>query len=165
MKLSKMERLQIANQFKILALLDEHERDHYEQMAKIFENGYEYHYENATEHFSEGVSTDDSRYVLDVLDMFRMMQRAYDDLEDKSRIKESRVTFLGFDGNNEAALLGYARFFCEDMQRYEGLRKVPYFNSHMPTDGLYPKMLNAWNASENKHELTQDDLIRITNVA
>jgi uncharacterized protein len=164
MKLSKVERLQIANQFKILSLLDEHERDHYERMVKIFENGYELQYGDATEHFSEGLSADDCRYVLDVLDMFRMMQRAYDDLEDKSGIKENRVTFLGFDGNHEPALMGYARFFCEDMKRYEDLRRVPSFNSHMSTTGLYRQMLDAWSASADKYRLTQDDLIRITNV-
>ena len=71
-------------------------------------------------------SPEDVRYVVDVLDMWEMIERAYERLNAVQRevlIGEVGIfgddpKFIGFDGNNESELMGIARFLIEEMNRF-----------------------------------------------
>lgn len=78
-------------------------------------------------------------YVLDVLDMFWNLQDSFNELEDKAGLKESDVTFPGFDGNNEGDFIAYARFWLKE--GFDGLRYEPRLNRHYPTTTRYRGML------------------------
>jgi uncharacterized protein len=72
------------------------------------------------------------------------------------------VKFAGFDGNNETSQMAYARYFCEHRGgRYKTLG-IKDLNSHFPLRSLYRAMVKAWKKSANEHELTRDDIVRIT---
>ncbi|SRR6266705_2746470 len=170
MKLTKTERWILINQYCILEKLDPGEAKHYARCREILENGYEFHYGEITQHIykdNDTMSTEASREVLDILEMFSVLKRSYDALEDKAGIEDYRIKFHGFDGNDllEVKYLGYASFFCNsDGGRYTELDKGDDFNSHMPTLRTYRSMLNEWKNSKDIHKLSKEDIIRITSV-
>lgn len=93
----------------------------------------------------------DVRFVVDVLDMWTFIERGHQKLsaKDKARVEREaepfgkHVRFAGFDGNDEAALLGIARFLIEKMKRFSLFRGRD-FNSHAPTMGTYSRMLQVF---------------------
>jgi len=102
----------------------------------------------------------ESRAVMDVLDMFRIIGATYRDLEDKSGIDIHALRFDGFDGNNETNQLSYTRFLRRT-GRWEELLAEDALNSHSPRLEMYGRMVNAWKSSSDPFELTKDDLVRI----
>jgi uncharacterized protein YfbU (UPF0304 family) len=163
-KLSKKDRLILANQFKILERLYPAEASYYEEHRTALEEGYELHYSWMFEHIFDGVTEAECRRVLDIMQMYSQMHFAYRDLDDKSEINPDDVVFKGFDGNGETSLMAYARYFMYTLNRFAELhREGDDLNTHYPTFRKYDSMLRAWNESETKYELTKEDLIRIIN--
>jgi uncharacterized protein YfbU (UPF0304 family) len=162
MKLSRTERWILANQYRILELLDPGEAEGHARAREALENGYEVAYDWLCEDVDRrGLSEEECTEVIDILDMFEAIRR----VEDKSGIDEWRTKFGGFDGNNEAAQMGFARYFCENGHRFAELDKGDNFNSHCPTLQRYRPMLREWKSSKDKYNLTRNDLVRITSVA
>lgn len=166
MDLSRAERWVLSNQYRILELIDEENAESHRHAQEILQCGYELCYGWICEHIYEEkdvLTNDQCKFVLDVMTMYDAMQHAYDRMDDKSGIDPHDVKFPGFDGNNETQYMAFARFFCEGKDRFTGLRKgFDGFNSHLPTLDMYGRMLPAWKMSQNKYDLTKDDLIRIT---
>lgn len=102
--------------------------------------------------------------MLDILSMYRAITYSYQKLPDKTGIEEWATKFPGFDGNEEARLLGYCRWYCEsDGGKFKELDRGDDFNSHAPLLPAYRRMLAEWEKSNDKNHLTQMDIIRITN--
>ena len=148
-QLTTVERLILANQFRILEHLDQSED--WARLRKIVEEGYALQYDDL------------SREVWDILNMFSMMKRAYENLppEERKEIQEYVVRFSGFDGNNEPERVRYTRFIVDDLGRFSDLDRGDDFNSHMPSLATYRRMLPAWEASDDRHNLSKEDLMRI----
>jgi len=165
MELSKIERLQLYNQYEILKALYPEQQDDYQESQEVLMHGYEYHYDELAQHIDDNTMSDaQGRETIDILTMFESMQRSYDNLQDKSGIEEYRVTFHGFDGNHETKQMAYARFFCEHGGgRFVSLRKPSGYGGGVQTLSLYRGMLREFNASAKNYDLTKEDLIRITN--
>jgi uncharacterized protein YfbU (UPF0304 family) len=164
MKLSRTERLILSNQNRIMEKLYPEEAESLAYRRKALESGYELHYENVAEEvYEETLSSEECSLVLNTMTMYEMIQRSYDQLGDKDGIKEWAITFHGFDGNSETSYMGYARYFCEPPDpRFDGLRLgSDSYNSHMPMVNRYRQMVEKWEASEDKYNLTKDDIIRI----
>ena len=64
----------------------------------------------------------------------------------ESGVNKAAVAFRGFDGNEEAGTLTYARFLIEDLGKWDDLAPAPgsNLNSHMPTLARYRRMLEVW---------------------
>ncbi|SRR6266516_3680182 len=167
MKLTKIERWILANQYNILEKLYPDEKEYYSKCREILENGYEYHYDEISQHIykdSDTMSSEASQEVLDILHMFSDLKRSYDALKDNSGIEKHLLNFHGFDGNDhlEVKYLGYARFFCNsDGGRCKELDKGDDFNSHMPTLDRYRSMLAEWKKNKDIHKLSKEDIICI----
>lgn len=163
MKLTRVERWILSNQYRILEALDTDEADSYAEVRQALEEGYEAEYEDFAQHISEHeMSEEECREVTDILSMFSTLHYAYEDLEDKSGIEEWRVRFAGFDGNNETRQMAYARYFCESGGgRYTELDRGDGFNSHCPVIDRYRSMLEEWRKSPNPNKLTKVDIVRI----
>jgi uncharacterized protein YfbU (UPF0304 family) len=96
MELTLKERLFLANQFKILEQLIPAESRDYERARKILERGYSFEYHDLFGGFSEeGLSIEQCKEVMDILDVYRMMRYSYRNLPDKTGIDERRLQFLG----------------------------------------------------------------------
>jgi uncharacterized protein YfbU (UPF0304 family) len=166
LKLSKLERLILSNQYRILEKLDPEEAKYYEQSRKAIEKGYTLHYDDLTEMFHDELSEEACEEVINILSMYSALIFSFKSLKDKNGIDEDDIKFRGFDGNDsvEAKMMGYAKYFMNDLDRFDGLRdnsKFPNYNSHCPMLNSYRRMLDVWGICSNKNELSKEDIIRI----
>jgi uncharacterized protein YfbU (UPF0304 family) len=165
-KLTKFERLSLVNQYRILRKLDSENAEDYDFLAEVFEEGYTSEYYVAFQSFQDEMSPDETKDVMDTLEMYTSLQRAYKSFgqDDRAAFTESDLEFSGWDGNDEMGCrrMAFARFL-----RTQGrwatlqLRKPGDFNSHMPDFGQYERMLGAWREAKDRVELTADDVKRI----
>ncbi len=167
MQMTQMERLNLVNQYLILAALYPDDKEHYLSLSEIVRRGYEFFYDDLTEGIYEdehSVSVEEAKDVLDILTMYENMYFALQVQKvDLTPAQQQAMVFPGFDGNNETKLLGFANFYCNyDGGRYRALfpdGKVK--NSHGPTYGMYDRMLRAYRESQDMHRLTPEDIKRI----
>lgn len=140
-ELTDKERLFLANQYEILAALNDDE--HYALMAETLKAGHKWLYDQFFDSLSENLSDSHAQYVLAILDIFSAMQASYENLTDKSGIDEKALQFPGFDGNNESELLNFADGLIKH-GRFESTLGKSARNSRMPTSDLYGRMIQRW---------------------
>lgn len=169
MKLSRVERWILSNQYKILEKLYPDEADYCAEVREVIDSGYELEYAWAIDYIypdEQCLSTDQCREVLQILSMYRDLKRAYEALDDKSGINAYWIEFPGFDGNEESHLLGYCRHVCrKGSGKYEELnRGRDDFNSHAALLGGYRRMLRLWEPlSRSGGLLNKSEIIAIIN--
>lgn len=101
--------------------------------------------------FEEQDTPEVVKEVLDILDMWSMIERSYEILSNESKDfveKEAspfgkNPKFPGFDGNNETEYMGTASFLVNDLDRFEEF-KGRNFNSHYPSIDSYRRMLSVF---------------------
>lgn len=167
MKLTRTERWVLSNQLQILQILDPDNQDDYKSTQKIIERGFEYLYDNRIQHINsddQTMSESECILTIEILSMFRGITYSLEKIDDTTGINLTYLKFAGFDGNNEGKYLDFAFFFCNefDDERFSEIGKgIDNFNSHLPMLDAYLRMLEVWNTSKNKYELTREELIRI----
>ena len=158
MELNLKERLNFINQFLILEKLDPDNKKYYEKHRIALEHGYTLHYDWIVEHLYDEMSEDECREVLDILQMYRVIITSRQ--ENAQNIPENEVYFLGFDANNESHQLSYARYFTEDLDRFQEVAKSGngIHDSHIPMLHKYRRMISLWNQFPNKQSLNEDEI-------
>lgn len=160
--LSLKDRLVLQNLYLILEKL--YPAGGFAEKRKIVEEGYTYHYSDLFISLTnEEMSIEDSKFVIDVLEMYRGIIYSNRKLGTNS-IKEAY--FKGFDGNNESSLMCYAKFFVFDLNRYEEIQEISGdFNSHSPMRIQYEHMLKKWKALEldKRYSMTKSELEDLLN--
>lgn len=167
MKLNDKERLIIANQLLILEKLYPNESEYYAKRRKAVEQGYTLHYSQLTEHLYEEMTEEECKEVLDILNMYRAITFSYQKISDETDIDDSDIKFPGFSGNNEIKQLSYTHYFVVELDRFLELRdgnEYPDFNSHFPMIDRYRRMLQVWNAYDDKHHLTEEQIKKLLHV-
>ena len=159
MQLTKLERLILTNQFRILSKLDPTESRFCDQAVEILQNGYTLEYAALAEHTDKDVPESTCREVRDVLDMYRALQTALRDLPAGS-VKPRDTTFKGFDGNDETEHFSYATFLIEVQGKWAESKDCD-LSSHHPMLDDYRKMLSRWRQCPDKWNLTAEDVSRI----
>lgn len=161
MQLDRIQRAVLSNQHKILAALYPDELDYHEQAIEILSSGYEFEYDNIVQHIYEStLSESRCREVIHTLSMYQMLNYFREDHGIPEGMSEYDFSFSGYDGNNETAELGYARFLVNQPGRWD-MFKNEDLNSHMPSTQIYARMREAWNQSEDVNRLTEEDVRRI----
>src|SRR5262245_16898442 len=156
MRLTRAERLVLANQYRILEKLYPEEASYFENSRSVVEQGYELEYAWIAERVydeAQCLSTEECREVYKILQMHEDLVRSYESLADKTGIDKADILFCGFDGNHEAKWLGYCEHVCEpkgDRPRFTELSRGDHFNSHMPMLDVYRRMLKVWKPTEKK---------------
>jgi len=142
MKLTKFERLLLINQFSIRKHLEPQSADYFDEMNKILSSGYEIFYGELAHWLHPDMPEEEGRFVLDVLDLFRAIERYKSEHSDDAEVVDHLWShFMGFDGNNEGQYLDFARFLIKDQKKFA--EQAAYeestdgFNSHMPTKDMY----------------------------
>jgi uncharacterized protein YfbU (UPF0304 family) len=131
-----------------------------------YEGAYSWHAERIYDD-GDTLSPEECTEVVDILDMYSGMQRAFDVLKDKSGI-EKDLTFPGFDGNNETSQMTFADYFCRQ-GRFTDLKRGKDWNSHFPSIDAYRRMLEVWRPLRKKllerptPLLTREEIIEILN--
>ncbi|KAB0653898.1 YfbU family protein [Acinetobacter bohemicus] len=162
-KLTNTERLILANQYKILSKLsdNDYERDYNQQLSDNLLSGHKWLYEDHFQIISDDLADEDTDLVVETLSLYTTLRNNYDDLDDKTVIDEHKITFLGFDGNNESELMTFTKALKEN-DRFTRIIEKGLTNSHSPMRHKYQTMLNKWKELNKKEILTLDELIFIT---
>jgi uncharacterized protein YfbU (UPF0304 family) len=158
MILTKVERLILYNQFRILEKLDPDSARYSQQACDILQGGYTLEYDSLVQMGNE-VPEDTSREVVEILQMYRDLKNASLRLPAGS-FDGKQADFKGFDGNEEGEHHAYATFMIEDQGKWMESKGLD-LNSHWPMLDRYRPMLEAWKQSSEKHKLTVQDVTRI----
>jgi len=166
MQLSKVERLLLANQYRILSMLEQESAEYYDRLCEALERGFESVYEDRIfRDIHDGLPVEECRFVAQAMALYWVIQRSYENLRDKAGIEEQHIVFLGFDGNHETQYMAYARYFFEKEGRFPHLKLgSDTFNSHMPMVDRYRRQLEVWESMEQKPDLMPEDITTILEV-
>jgi uncharacterized protein YfbU (UPF0304 family) len=141
-------RMVLANQYRILALLDVEDEDHWRRAAERAVQGWPVDdlpdVQIIKAYLRDALTREDQQFVLDALHVFELLQ---DGEKRGFKPKQEHVTtkFPGFDSNNETKLMAYARHAVEQEGRFESVERLSQdFNAHMPTIELYQRMISTW---------------------
>lgn len=160
LKLTKLDRIFLVNQFRILEGLYPAEAESLSVQREALEQGYEMLYAWDFAYIYDGddkMTAEESREVWDTLDMFDAIGRSTPagiDTKDTPFTK-----FAGYDGNNESKFMSFARFTVERLKRFEyvPMRRQGYWNSHMPVRDVYARMLAEWKKEPMPGRMTLSD--------
>jgi len=157
LKLTKQERLILANQNRILALLNEDNPDTYNYNAEIAERGYEGLYHELFSNLGEGVSHEVCEETHEILTMYRVINGGISGLtnEQSDSIDLEKIKFEGFDANNDDHYR-LMEFMIEEGGLYKELKEM-YRNSHNSwTISKYRKLLGYYNQVKKASNYTLD---------
>ena len=168
MKLSRVERWMLSNQYRVLGLLDPKEAEGYAQLREALERGFEAEYESACEHVctdKNGLTEAECAEVRNIIVMFQQLKRTDGQLSqsDRDGVSHRAIKFLGFDGNHESTRLAYVRYLLRKWEQPELGTGTDGLNSHCPMLETYRLMLVEWNRRQPSGErgLTMADLVAI----
>ena len=166
---SLKERLALANQYEILAntTKNKHQAEQYRRYAEALQEGFEFHYRDLFDMFSDVMSREDCIEVFDILEMFSDLLYSYDRLTDKAGIDAHGIRFPGFDGQHEAQRWRYIRFIFADGKFSTVHESAPGhdFNSHMPVLDIYRRMLVVWRKDRNPSRVLSAENIKAIDAA
>ena len=170
MHLTKTERMILINQYEIRKALDPNDAVYYDEAIEILTNGYAVLYAELFTGISSDMPKSDGEFVLDVLQMFRVIEAYKQSHPNDSEVANHQwAHFHGFDGNNEGHCLQFTRFQIKVKKHWS--EQWPYesqtdgFNSHTPMMGVYARMLKEWESFDKPYPLSRDQIMAILNAA
>lgn len=181
--LTLLQRRSLALQHSILALLNPDDAEYHQRRVTVLENGYVTDYDEEFYAYSPELSRAETRWVMDLLEMFSVCRRSLAQFSDDELATAgnlpNRLKFRGFDGNNtyESRLGTYVRYLM-DNRRWTDL--APDYeaadggNSHMPMLTTYQGMVEVFKPiwerrlhdsslglGDDRYHLTIDELTQI----
>lgn len=158
--LTNTERLILANQYQILAHLEQD--DSYKTLSDNLRDGHAWLYNQTLDMMvRDPLSRDDAEYVVNVLDIYDTIKSSYEHLKDKSGIAPHSVEFPGFDGNNEGEFLAFSIALRKD-RRFEDVIPERGKNSHMTTTSRYMRLIDKYEQMGKPHfPLTKDQILEL----
>jgi uncharacterized protein YfbU (UPF0304 family) len=159
--MDKLKRFELINQLLILEKLYPEEADYHAKNRKALEYGFQLHYKWLTENLSDGLTEEECKEILDILDMYRSLAFSWKRLNPSVEIPQEHK-FRGFDGNNEPELRSYVQYFIIELGRFDELtygQKFPSFNSHTRMLERYRKQLKIWKQYD--FDLTSEQIASI----
>jgi uncharacterized protein YfbU (UPF0304 family) len=162
-KLTYTERLTLANQFKILSIIDKDNAEEHKYREDIVTHGYEGFYDELYTGIYDPTPEEVCSETFDILDMYRGIEGAVARLQesDKKTLDLEKIEFKGFDANNDRHY-GFMHFLTDRAGRYDE-HKGKYINSHTAsTLDKYRRMLTVFNTFGNdRHQMTAGHLRRL----
>lgn len=164
--LTVVERLSLANQFRILAKL--HDDESLLVNAEILEDGYTGRYGDAIRLRHNEVPLGICNETDEILNMYRRINNAIAKLqpEEKESLNLKKIEFEGFDANNDFHY-GYMTFMVEKMDLWQEHRERN-LNSHSMTSIMkYRKLLEFQRnlLEKKKYDLDLNDLKHMIEIA
>jgi uncharacterized protein YfbU (UPF0304 family) len=165
MELTKKDRVLLINQYSILAILNEKEADHYNELINILANGYEIFYNKVDEWYSDDMPSDEGQFVLNILVLYRAIENLKLSANSSELNDHYYSFFRGFDGNTEAQYRQFARFIIETQGQFEEqkqyLTQNDNLNSHATMIDKYRRMLTAADDINNIYEINIEQALEI----
>ncbi|ARU06138.1 hypothetical protein CCO03_16970 [Comamonas serinivorans] len=156
--ISDVERLILANQYEILAELNED--DDLRRVSQHFKDGHKWLYDQVLDNLSPNLSKDDEEFVLSVMELYRSLDSSYDALTDKAGLTPRDVAYKGFDGNNEAELMGFAKAL-NDAGRYT--ESDGELNSHTQMSSYYQRLIARHEEMGSPQRMTAEQIQSLLN--
>lgn len=158
-------RLVLANQYKILALLDKGSADQWEAAAEIVEEFQPYTslpgIDAMLDYSRDPLTVEDQGLVMDAIEVFAVLQDA-EKAGAKPQAPYAASAFPGFDGNNETKLMAYARDLRDRQHKWQYVEVASKdLNSHHPTVDMYERMIAAWKNEGKPQKLSADQYRKI----
>jgi uncharacterized protein YfbU (UPF0304 family) len=160
MQLSKIDRILLANQYRILEKLDPFNAEIYASNCKVLEDGFALNYAALDQRFKDGLTAEQCSEAIRILLMFEALHHGYVRSKGAIEAEIDSIAFHGFDGESEAALLAYAAYLIHDEGRFPVLDRE-HLDSGTPMLALYRRMLWEWEKSADKYTLEAADIRRI----
>lgn len=153
--ISDVERLILANQYEILAELNDGDEE-LKRTAEYFREGYKWLYDTVLDGLSPNMSDDDANFVIDVLNVYRVLDSSYDQLSDKAGLTQADIAFRGFDGNNEPELMGFVAAL-RGSGRFTESAQAP-LNSHAQMTAYYVRLLERYEEMGKPSLMTAEQI-------
>jgi uncharacterized protein len=164
MNLSMRERLLLCNQYEILKNAYPNNEAEYNNKIEVLKKGFEIEYYQLFEDLdSDILNTQSCKEVKDILTMFSVLNGNFERLGNAKEIDKNKITFKGFGGNDEGKQFEYVAYLVKKGFYNDILNEENDYNSHFPMLTSYRRMLDEWNNSDNRNQLSKDDIIRIVN--
>lgn len=161
--LTLKERLLLANQYRILELLEPDQAAKHAGNRQILAGAVETHYVTLLDDFSNAINLDLSREVMDILAMFTRLRLSFDHLGEECSVHEEAIAFGGFHPEIEHEMLSYARFYMKKLGRHRWLSEDAGqgLESSVPMLKAYRKMLEEWRIIGLSKVLDENEIRRI----
>ena len=163
MEMTHAQRLILANQYKIMAMLEPENAERFSRYQTIIERGYGLQLRELDKDFSE-ISEATCRTVIDIMEMHHALHVSWSNLKEKGPLEERRLAFLGFDAATEAHYLGYVRFIVNTEGRYTQFDSGNHgFNAQTPMWEKYQRMLALWQTCPRQYHLSANEIAQVIN--
>ncbi|WP_394144285.1 YfbU family protein [Vibrio atypicus] len=165
MEMTNAQRLILSNQYSLMSQMDPENAAKYKRLQTIVERGYELQMSELNKDFGR-LSEAECREVIDTMEMYHAMQESNKMLSEEERkdVDQRRLIFLGFDAASEAQLVNYVRFLTDSEGLYSQFEKAEHnFNSQMPMQEKYRRMLTTWRNCPRQYHLCANELKQIFN--
>ncbi|PVX41329.1 hypothetical protein C8D76_10225 [Pasteurella langaaensis DSM 22999] len=163
MEMTTIQRLILANQYKLLGLLEPDNAKAYQRAEAIVRGGFELELKELSHDFSE-VTEQECQIVLDTLEMYKALHVSYNNLADKSAITPLRLQFVGYCAVREKKYLNYLRFISGVEGKYQEFMQCEHgCDSQTPMWDKYSKMLDVWHACPHGYRLSMQEIQNILN--
>lgn len=159
LKLTPVERLILANQYRILSALNEEDARHYDYPSRILilESGFEDHYREVFGGIAEPLSAEVCADVANILNLFDAIY------ESTNGQPPEPLRFEGFDHNTQHEALAYAEFLY-DRQGGSSFKHIPRpKNSHSSVMNSYLRMVKRRKEKQMPYLLSQEHLEDLIN--
>lgn len=163
MEMTTIQRLILANQYKLLGLLDPANEKQYTRAEMIVKGGFDRELKALSQDFSE-ISEQDCQTVLDTLEMYKALHVSYNNLADKSGVTPHRLMFAGYCAVREKKYLNYLRFISGVEGQYQEFMQCEHgCDSQTPMWDKYIKMLDVWRTCPHAYHLSMQEIQNILN--
>ncbi|WED20788.1 YfbU family protein [Vibrio sp. JC009] len=165
MEMTNAQRLILSNQYYLMSQMNPENAAKYRRLQTIVERGYGLQMRELDKQFGE-ITEDECREIINIMEMFHAMQESNRMLsdEERSKVDQRRLQFLGFDIASESQLVHYVRFLVDSEGLYPQFDKADHhFNSQMPMLDKYRRMLTTWRNCPRQYHLSAAEFVQIFN--
>ncbi|TDQ56150.1 hypothetical protein EDC45_2061 [Mesocricetibacter intestinalis] len=163
MEMTSTQRLILANQYKLMGLLDPTNAKQYDRLERIVKGGFALELKELDSAFSY-ISEEECKTVLATLEMYNALQVSYNNLADKSDLTPHRLQFAGYCAVREKKYLNYLRFITGVEGKYQEFMRCEHgCDAQTPMWDKYIKMLDAWRECPHEYHLSMAEIQKILN--
>ncbi|MFZ7305882.1 YfbU family protein [Avibacterium avium] len=163
MEMTSTQRLILANQYKLMGLLDPNNAAKYARLETIVKGGFGLELKELDKEFSN-LSEQECQTVRDTLEMYHALHVSYSNLGDTTTVTPHRLQFAGYCAVREKKYLNYLRFITTTEGKYPEFMQCEYgCDSQTPMWDKYIKMLEAWRSCPHEYHLSMAEIQKILN--
>ncbi|MCW9710943.1 YfbU family protein [Avibacterium sp. 21-586] len=163
MEMTSTQRLILANQYKLMGLLDPNNAAKYARFETIVKGGFGLELKELDKEFSN-LSEQECQTVRDTLEMYHALQVSYNNLGDTTSVTPHRLQFAGYCAVREKKYLNYLRFITTTEGKYSEFMQCEHgCDSQTPMWDKYIKMLEAWRSCPHEYHLSMAEIEKILN--